>query len=211
MSFFDFKQNYILENEVARLIPLKQEHFEPLFVVSNEPSIWTYFLEKGLGRKNFTNYFNAALKAQANQTQYPFAIFDKRTNQYAGMTRIYDVSNDLGNLKIGHTWYGKAFQRTGLNTNCKFLLLELAFDKLNFQRIGFGANAKNEISIKAMKSMGCQVEGYLRGFIPEENGERTDIILLSILSNEWDSSIKNMLRQKIRPNLTEGKSNLSSL
>ena len=198
MLQFDFNKNYTLENKIVRLVPLQMEHFEPLLKISNDPSIWTYFLEKGLGKEQFTTYFESALQAKEKQTQYPLAIFDKRTNEYAGMTRLYDISTELGNLKIGHTWYGKAFQGTGLNKNCKYVLLEFVFDQLGFHRVGFGANAKNEISIRAMKSIGCQVEGYLRGFIPEANGKRTDVILLSILKNEWSNSVKNTLYQKIQ-------------
>ena len=116
----------------------------------------------------------------------------------AGMTRLYNISNELGNLKIGHTWYGKAFQGTGLNKNCKYLLFEFLFDQLLFHRIGFGANAKNDISIRAMKSVGAQVEGHLRAFIPKKSGERTDIVLLSILKNEWNNSIRNKLQQQLQ-------------
>ena len=77
-----FNKNYILENDIVRLTSLEMEHFEPLFKVANEPSIWTYFLEKGLGEANFTTYFQAALQAKQLQSQYPFAVFDKRTNEY---------------------------------------------------------------------------------------------------------------------------------
>jgi RimJ/RimL family protein N-acetyltransferase len=198
MSPFDFTKDYSLENHTVRLTPLTLAHFEPLFQVANEASIWHFFLEKGLGKVHFKTYFEAALHAKENQTQYTFALFDKRTNEYSGMTRLYDISNKLSHLKIGHTWYGKAFQGTGLNKNCKYLLFEFVFNHLKFERIGFGANAKNEISIRAMKSVGCQVEGYLRSFIPEANGERTDIILLSILKNEWDNSIKNTLLHHLK-------------
>lgn len=198
MLQFNFKEKYILENDIVLLIPLELKHFEALFKISNAPSIWTYFLEKGFGKEQFTTYFDAAIQAKENQRQYTFVIFDKRTNECAGMTRLYDISNELGNIKIGHTWYGKAFQGTGLNKNCKYLLLEFVFEHLNFHRVGFGANAKNEISIRAMKSIGCEVEGYLKGFIPQENGERTDVILLSILKRDWNSSVKNMLYKKLQ-------------
>ena len=113
------------------------------------------------------------------------------------MTRFCEVSNEFKRLEIGFTWYGKLFQGTGLNKNCKYLLLEFAFEKLQVVRVGFGANSKNERSINAMKSIGCKVEGVLRQFSKDADGNITDTIKLSILKNEWDRDIKMELKRQI--------------
>ncbi|MFK7948179.1 MAG: GNAT family N-acetyltransferase [Saprospiraceae bacterium] len=194
----DFNDNYILKNDVAALQPLLKTDEKLLFDISNDIEIWTHFEENGFGQNNFHQYINRAIQNQKNQVEYPFIIKDLRTNQYAGMTRIYAVNNDLKNIKIGHTWIGKEFQGTGLNKNCKYLLFEFLFDQLGMERIGFGASAENIHSIKAMESVGCTQEGKLRHFLPSATSqERVDIVLLSILRSEWSEHVKEELKRKI--------------
>ena len=112
------------------------------------------------------------------------------------MTRYYEISNEFKRLEIGFTWYGKAYQGTGLNKNCKYLLLEFAFEKLQMIRVGFGANSKNERSQKAMKSIGCTVEGILRRYGRDAEGNVTDAIRLSILKEEWEARVKTHLKKQ---------------
>ena len=67
---------------------------------------------------------------------------------------------------------------------------------MNFLRVEFRADVLNERSIAAMKSIGCVVEGILRQDVPKINGERRTSIILSILQDEWHSSVKqNIINQ----------------
>ncbi|MEO1448443.1 MAG: GNAT family protein [Bacteroidota bacterium] len=195
---FSFSQDYALKNSIAELIPLESRHEDLLFEASHDIEIWQHFEENGYGQVNFKKYIQRALQQRENQAEYPFVIKDLRTDQFAGLTRIYAVNNELRNVKIGHTWIGKVFQGTGLNKTCKFLLFEFLFDALNMARIGFGASARNIRSIKAMESIGCTQEGRLRSFLPDpESGSRVDIVLLSILKEEWDTGVKRNLKQRL--------------
>lgn len=194
----DFTTNYILENDYVSLRPLKLSDKEKLMEFSiNEPEIWKFNINGGNGKENFEKYFDTAIKNLAEKKEYPFIIFDKKKNEYAGMTRFYAISNEFKRLDIGYTWYGKKFQGTGLNKNCKYLLLELVFDKLQFIRVGFGANSKNERSINAMKSIGCKAEGILRNFSKDSDGNIIDATIFSILKSEWTETVKNDLKIKI--------------
>ena len=195
---FNFEKKYLLKNAIVELIPLEESHMDLLYEVSNNKKIWKYFTENGFGRENFKRYINNAIQNRVECKEYPFAIKDLRINEYAGITRIYDVSNSLRNVKIGHTWIGERFQGSGLNKNCKYVLFEFLFDQLEMKRIGFGASSENIRSIKAMESVGCIKEGVLRSFLPSKNNDqRVDIVLLSILYEEWDSKIRKELKQKI--------------
>ena len=100
-------------------------------------------------------------------------------------------------MEIGFTWYGKEYQGSYVNKNCKYLLLEFAFEKLNVSRVGFKANNANLRSIQAMKSIGCQEEGILRNFATDAKGQRIDVIVLSILQSEWQEEVKQKLQSKI--------------
>lgn len=193
----DFTEKYILENDFVLLRPLEVTDKELLIEFGiNEPEIWRFNINGGNGKENFEHYFDTAIKQFRDKNQYPFIVFDKRNNQYAGMTRFYEISNEFKRLDIGFTWYGKKFQGTGLNKNCKYLLLEFAFDKLEMIRVGLGANSKNERSINAMKSIGCKVEGILRQYSRDADGNIIDTIKLSILKNEWDENVKMNLKKQ---------------
>lgn len=194
----NFTENYILENEVVKLIPLKNEHFENLKEFSNnEPDIWKYNAFGANGEANLKKYIETALQNREKQTDYPFVVFSKKDQKIIGSTRFYLINNTNKTLELGFTWYGKKYQGTNINKNCKYLLLEFAFEKLNFERVGFRANYKNQRSINAMKSIGCTEEGILRNFAFDAEGNRIDAIVLSILKNEWFDSVKNNLLKKI--------------
>lgn len=193
----DFSENYRLENERVLLRPLTLQDIEHLLAFSiQEPELWEYSLVSGSGKENLKRYIQIALSKKAEKDSYPFIVFDKKTNQYAGSTRFYDIQQQHNTLQLGYTWYGKQFQGTGLNKHCKFLLLQFAFETLGVARVEFRADNNNKKSIAAMKSIGCTVEGVLRSNCEGLNGRR-DSIVLSILKKEWEETIKENLKQKL--------------
>ncbi len=195
---FDFSKDYRLHNERAELIPLQKTHLPVLFELAQDPDIWVHFEEKGLGEASFGRYIERALENRVKKEQYTFAIKDLKQEQFAGMTRIYAVDNSLKNAKIGHTWLGSQFHRTGLNKQAKYLLFKFLFEDLQMERIGFGASAENIKSIKAMESIGCVQEGRLRHFLPSAYGlGRVDIVLLSLLKHEWEAHVKAHLEAQL--------------
>jgi RimJ/RimL family protein N-acetyltransferase len=194
---FDTTKDYKLENERALLRPLQIEDRKHLLGFSmNEPELWTYSLTPAHGEKYLDLYLTQAFTKKEEGDSYPFIVFDKKTNAYAGSTRYYDIQPIHNTLQLGYTWYGKDFQRTGLNQNCKYLLLEFAFETIGVERVEFRADAKNAKSIASMKNLGCTVEGILRSNCAGLT-DRRDSIVLSILKNEWHDSVKQSLLQKI--------------
>ena len=197
MARLNFNQDYILENDVVQLRPLTNEDFDILSQFSlQEPELWTYSLVPAGGLENLRTYMNLAIKDKEARKSYPFIVYDKRTGKYAGSTRFYDYQEQHNTVQLGFTWYGKEFQGTGLNKNCKLLLLEFAFETLGLDRVEFRADASNTLSIAAMKSIGCTVEGILRSNCKSLTGRR-DSIVLSILKIEWLDSVKKNLLNKI--------------
>lgn len=194
----NFNQDYILENKRVLMRPLTIEDFDFLKDFSlNEPDLWTHSLQRADGLENFEKYMLMAIRGRRDENAYPFIVFDKLTNQYAGSTRFYDIQPNHQTTQLGYTWYGKAFQGTGLNKNCKFLLLQFAFDQLLMKRVEFRASSENQRSINAMIRIGCKVEGTLRDHLVAENGIRRSSIVLSILENEWHTGVKENLLNKI--------------
>ncbi|MCY7420510.1 MAG: GNAT family N-acetyltransferase [Chitinophagaceae bacterium] len=201
----DFNYDYQLENDVALLRPIANSDIDYLLPYAlQEPELWKFSSISAAGADGMQLYIEQATNARQQQKEYAFIVYDKRSEMYAGSTRFYDIQNENQTLQLGYTWYGKAYQGTGLNKNCKLLLLSLAFDELEFERVEFRADHLNEKSVAAMKSIGCKVEGILRSNMPKATGGRRDSIVLSILKQEWQNGLKEALEHK----LNERKSSL---
>jgi RimJ/RimL family protein N-acetyltransferase len=117
-------------------------------------------------------------------TSVPFSIVDKRSERAIGSTRFADISEEHRRLEIGWTWIAKAFWRTHVNTDCKYLLLQYAFEHAGMQRVQLKADSKNERSRAAMLRLGATYEGTLRDFRIIAGVTRS-VSYYSILRDEW--------------------------
>jgi RimJ/RimL family protein N-acetyltransferase len=197
-NHIDLTNEYVLENSNVLLRPMRISDLNNLLKFSiEEPLLWKYSLVTAAGAENLQKYIQLAEKGRAQQKEYAFIVFDKKRNEYAGSTRFYDIQPEYQTVQLGYTWYGKDFQGTGVNKNCKYLLLEFAFETWEVERVEFRADNNNERSIAAMKSIGCTVEGVLRSNMPKREGGRRDSIVLSILKPEWKDGIKENLKKRI--------------
>lgn len=188
----------ILQDERVLLRPLEESDYENLLPFAlNERGLWFYSLVRPEGEDGLRNYMDIAFREKAAGREFPFIVFDKKENTYAGCTRFYDINLPYKTIQLGYTWYGKKFQGTGLNKHCKFLLLQFAFEVLALERFELRADARNERSIAAMKSIGCKVDGILRKNMPTVEGGRRDSIVLSILKDEWFGEVKDTLMKKL--------------
>lgn len=195
----DFTEKYILENDFVLLQPLELSDYDLLLKYSEkEPEIWEYNSGGANGKENLEKYIKNAITQRESEKEYPFVVFDKSTQKFVGSTRFYAIFSDNKTIEIGYTWYGKKYQGTGINKNCKYLLLEFAFEKLQMERVAFAANSKNIVSLNAMKSIGCVVEGVLRNCSTDAKGERIDVARLSILKTEWNESVKENLKKQTK-------------
>lgn len=191
-------ENLILENERVLLRSLEQadlQHLAPFAI--REPEIWRFSTILVQGEAGMRSYIDTAVAGRDEGHSFPFIIFDKQVNEYAGCTRYYDIQPANQSLQLGYTWYGQHFQRTGLNRNCKLLLLQYAFEGLGMERVEFRADNNNQRSINAMKAIGCIPEGVLRSHVHLPNGNRRNSIVLSILRAEWEEEVKEKLQKMI--------------
>ncbi len=188
----------ILENDRVLLRPLTMDDYALLLPFSlNEPETWQFAPKSAAGAENLKTYFLDAITQKEAGIALPFIVFDKASKQYAGSTRFYNISEPNRSAEIGYTWYGKAFRGSGLNRQCKFLLLQYAFESRDRLRIAFRADATNSRSIAAMKSIGAKEEGVLRQDTVMPDGRFRDTVVLSILQQEWYQSVKNALQHKM--------------
>ena len=199
LKSFDFESDIILENERVLLRPLVLSDGSLLaHFVEEEPDLWNYSLVAIHNSADLENYIQTAIEARAHKTAYAFIVFDKLLDEYVGCTRFYDMQLAYQTTQLGYTWYSKKCWGTKLNENCKHLLIEFAFDQMGLERVEFRADNNNKRSIAAMQKIGCTIEGVLRNHLPMPNGKRRDSIVLSILKEEWNASLKQALAAQLK-------------
>jgi RimJ/RimL family protein N-acetyltransferase len=114
-----------------------------------------------------------------------------------GATRYLDIRSEHRGLEIGGTWYAVEHQRTGVNTECKYLLLRHAFEVLGCIRVQLKTDSLNERSQRAIERLGAVHEGVLRSHMIMPDGRRRDSVYYSILDSEWPR-IKERLLDMMR-------------
>jgi len=193
-----FTKGMRLENARVLLRELTEQDVQHLVTFSlNEPENWTYGLENAAGEENLRAYIANALDGKRSGQSYPFIIFDKHTQTFAGSTRYYQINPKHKRLAIGYTWLGNKYKRTGLNIHIKYLMLEYAFEILHMERVEFMADVMNENSILSILALGATKEGIMRSHAEKPDGHRRDTAVFSILKKEWLEHVKPSLLQKI--------------
>jgi N-acetyltransferase len=183
-NFFD--ANIVLQNDVVLLEPLQEHHYAPLLAIAiAQPNLWNFTSAKINKEIDFRRYFETALAERANHQSYPFAYFDKSTQQIVGCTRYANIDFKNKKLEIGWTWLTTPLHGSGFNKYCKHLLLNYGFETLQLNRIELKTNALNLISQKAMQNIGAVKEGLLRNHMIGDDGTVRDTIYFSFIKEEW--------------------------
>jgi RimJ/RimL family protein N-acetyltransferase len=141
-------------------------------------------------------YIQTALTWQANGTAVPFVVISKAAGRAIGSTRYANIDKANRRLEIGWTWYGRAFQRTAVNTETKYLLLQHAFETLGCIRVEFKTDVLNERSRRALLRIGAKEEGVFRRHMILADGRVRDTVYFSIIDSEWPA-VKAQLAQKL--------------
>jgi len=192
-NFFD--QQIILEDELVRIEPLEEKHFDLLLPTAMEPSLWLFTVAKINSPESFRRYFDTALEEKRNKRSYPFAYFNKQTQQYVGSTRFGNIEFAHKKVEIGWTWIHPSLQGTSFNKHCKFLLLRFGFETLGLNRIELKTSLLNLKSQKAMLKIGAVKEGVFRKNIINDDGTLRDTVYFSFINDEWPEIKKNIFKE----------------
>ena len=187
-----------LEGQFVRLEPLSEAHVPGLAAVGCDDRIWR-LMRYGLihTEDDIRQWVCHLLEDQAAGTDLPFAVIHIATGTVAGATRFMEIRPEQRGLEIGGTWYGRAYQRTVVNTETKYLLLRHAFEKLGAIRVQFKADFRNKRSLRAIERIGARREGILRNHMILPDGVIRDSIYYSIIDREWPG-VKQRLEEKLR-------------
>ncbi|MBI4841836.1 MAG: GNAT family N-acetyltransferase, partial [candidate division NC10 bacterium] len=129
-------------------------------------------------------------------TQIPFAIVERASGKAIGSTRYLDIRRGDRGLEIGWTWIGLPFQRTAVNTECKYLLLVHAFEDQRAVRVQLKTDLRNEASQRAIERLGAVREGVLRKHMVLWDGFIRDTVYYSIIDSEWPE-VKRRLQRRL--------------
>ena len=184
----------ILENSRVKLSLLDLSNYTKLLDISQEENLIYYSPSDISTPENLKNYVQTAVDGYYHKTTIPYIIFDKGKQAYAGSTRFGLINWTNKTLHIGWTWIGKAFQGTGLNKQMKFLMLQHAFETMNFEKVEFRIDERNTRSRKAVEKIGATLEGILRKDTLMKDGFRRNTCCYGILNEEWPN-LKNKLFQ----------------
>ena len=191
-----FEQEIILETERARLEPLGLHHYEYLKAIAlSNSDIWKFTLANIVDDESFTAYFNTALKEKEEKRSYPFAMFDKQENRYAGCTRYANISFRDKRLEIGWTWIDPLIQGSGLNKHNKYLMLNFAFEDLGLNRVELKTAGTNLKSQRAMEKIGAIREGVLRKHSINDAGITRDTVYYSFINDEWPAIKEKIFKE----------------
>ncbi len=194
-----FKEEIILENEMARLTPLNESDFSELNNIAYDPRIWEWGMSNLVNDGDLQKYIGTALEERQANVSYPFLIFDKLMHCAAGSTRFGSISIPNNRVEIGWTWIHPKHHGTGLNKACKYLLLQFAFEVLKVNRVELKTDALNQQSRKAILKTGATEEGIFRKHQVTSTGRVRDSVFFSIIDTEWEN-IKNTIFRDLSGN-----------
>jgi RimJ/RimL family protein N-acetyltransferase len=175
-----------LLGRVVDLVPLERTHVPGLTAAGKDDAIWQLMPYGPVtNEERMTWFVEQVLARQSRGTDLPFAVIERSSGQVVGCTRYLDIQPANRGLEIGGTWYAVAHQRTGVNTECKFLLLRHAFETLGSIRVQFKTDLRNERSQRALERIGATREGVLRQNLIMPDGYYRSSVYYSILEQEW--------------------------
>lgn len=186
----------VLAGRHVRLEPLSLEHLDGLCAVGLDESLWQWIPAPVHNREEMRKYIETALDEQQRGISMPFATLLRKADQVAGSTRFANMDLKNRRVEIGWTWIGLPWQRTAVNTEAKYLMLEYAFKTLGCLRVEFKTDALNEQSCRAILRLGAKQEGIFRKHRITASGRVRDTVYFSILDDEWPS-VRACLQAKL--------------
>lgn len=182
-----------LQGKHVGLEPMTEAHVPGLAQIGIGQSFWDFMLYGNIQTEaDMRNWVLDILSRAEKGTDLPFVAIHLASGRVVGATRYLNVMPKDRGLEIGGTWYGTDFQRTPVNTECKYLLLSHAFETLKCIRVQLKTDKRNERSQKAIERLGAKKEGILRNHMILPDGRFRDSVFYSILDTEWADVKKNL-------------------
>ena len=187
----------VLEGRHVRLEPMTEAHISALAEIGVGQDFWDFMVYGDMKtEEDMRGWVMDILSRAKKGTDLPFVAIHLESGRVAGATRYLNIMPHDRGLEIGGTWYGLDFQRTAVNTECKYLLLKHAFETLGCIRVQLKTDSRNERSQKAIERIGAKKEGVLRNHMILPDGHIRHSVFYSVLDSEWNdvkARLKDMM------------------
>jgi RimJ/RimL family protein N-acetyltransferase len=187
-----------LEGRHVRLEPLSHEHHAGLTAVGLDEELWRWIPTPVRTPEEMAAYIATALEERERGVSLPFALIEKSSGRAIGCTRYGNIDRTHHRVEIGWTWVAPAWQRTGVNTEAKYLLLLHAFETLGCMRVELKTDSLNEKSRAAILRIGAREEGTFRNHMITASGRIRHTVYFSIVDVEW-LAVKDRLQAMMVP------------
>ncbi len=175
----------VLEGYGVRLEPLSADHLEGLQAAVADGRLWELWYTRVPEPNEVAAYIASALAGQDAGHMLPWGVRELSAGAIIGTTRYHDIVPEIDRVEIGYTFYAKRWQRSHVNTACKLLLLQHAFDGLGCQVVGLRTDNFNFASQRAIERLGAKKDGVIRHHHPRRDGTARDTVIYSVLAHEW--------------------------
>lgn len=187
-----------LQGKYVRLEPISEAHIDGLAEIGIGHDFWKFMLYGEMKTKeNFRFFVKDLLEREKAGTDLPFVAIHLASGRIAGATRYLNIMPKDRGLEVGGTWYGVDFQRTPVNTECKYLLFSHAFETLKCIRLQLKTDSLNVRSQTAIERIGAKKEGMLRNHMITPEGRYRHSVFYSILDTEWED-VKKRLEEMMK-------------
>ncbi|PHM53385.1 GNAT family N-acetyltransferase [Xenorhabdus sp. KK7.4] len=174
-----------LTGKHVTLVPLTQERHDEFVNAIEDGQLHQLWCANVPAPDGLKAEIDRRLGLHAQGKMLPFAVIDNQRNVAVGMTSYMNIDDTLPRLEIGSTWYAKSAQRTPINTETKYLLMEYAFEKLGCVAVEIRTHFLNQQSRRAIERLGAKLDGILRNHLRTKNGTIRDTCIYSIVFSEW--------------------------
>ena len=192
-------ESVTLHGRYVRLEPLSMDYFDPLWAIGQDHDLWEWTPYHIKTRDEMRTYIQTALDWQMIGTALPFVTIWQATNEVVGSTRFGNIDTGNHRVEIGWTWIARPWQRTPVNTEAKFLMLQHAFEVWHCIRVELKTDVLNERSRAAIRRIGAKEEGIFRHHIITEDGRLRESVYYSIINDEWPEVKARLQEMLARP------------
>ena len=167
------------------LVPLDASHEAGLRAAAADGALWNIRVTSVPEPEQTLKYIEDALQMRADGNRFAFAVTNTASGEVLGTTSYHDIIPAVKRVEIGYTWYAKRVQRSHVNTTCKLLMLQHAFDTLACNVVGWRTDNFNFASQAAIERLGAQKDGVIRGHALRRDGTIRDTVMYSLRAGEW--------------------------
>jgi N-acetyltransferase len=184
----------------ASLVPLSHDHHDDLVEAVRDGELWKLWYTLVPEPARMRQDIDRRLGLAAQGSMLPFTVIGAASGKPVGMTTCMNLDAANRRLEIGATWYRGSVQRTGVNTECKLMLMTHAFETAGCIAVEFRTHFFNHQSRRGIERLGAKLDGVLRSHMVMPNGSLRDTCVYSIIAGEWPT-VKTHLTYRLAGSL----------